>query len=432
MYDKENRIPIYSAYIHTNGGNGIRSNDWYIEPQLIDRRREKNMIIVSNNATEEEKESQAVSEDYTATDATRYDRGHLSPSMHHNNEESRTATFTLTNIVPQRTILNQGEWNRYETEIMQQFVNGCTTTYVIVGVIRGKNDKKTINNRVKVPSHLWTAACCVNNNNNPMRSLGYIAENDDKPVEDINLADLQRQIKGLVTCCCEKLQDLDLSNTTITPECMRTLALTVHAFKYVSLWSCGLTSGCCVALSSALSAEHSRLTQLELNDNNLQDSGVRLLCEGLRNRNCKLEKLGLNSCGLTSGCCGALSSVLSDEHSRLTELWLGGNNLEDSGVDQICDGLRSPNCKLEKLGLLSCHLTHECCEALSSVLSDEHSCLTKLELGQNNLGDSGVHLLCEPLKSTNCKLEKLSAICPKNDLRYEEVEEVTYACAAES
>ncbi|XP_039617940.1 endonuclease domain-containing 1 protein-like [Polypterus senegalus] len=196
MYDKENRIPIYSAYIHTNGGNGIRSNDWYIEPQLIDRRREKNMIIVSNNATEEEKESQAVSEDYTATDATRYDRGHLSPSMHHNNEESRTATFTLTNIVPQRTILNQGEWNRYETEIMQQFVNGCTTTYVIVGVIRGKNDKKTINNRVKVPSHLWTAACCVNNNNNPMRSLGYIAENDDKPVEDINLADLQRQIKG--------------------------------------------------------------------------------------------------------------------------------------------------------------------------------------------------------------------------------------------
>uniref|UniRef100_A0A8C4RK82 Uncharacterized protein n=1 Tax=Erpetoichthys calabaricus TaxID=27687 RepID=A0A8C4RK82_ERPCA len=245
-----------------------------------------------------------------------------------------------------------------------------------------------------------------------------------------------------------RLTELDLGNNKLDNSGVNLLCKGWSTCKLLKLglWSCGLTSGCCVALSSVLSAEHSHLTQLELNDNNLQDSGVRLLCEGLRNRNCKLEKLGiefffvnicqtsigassahshslsvslslfshhfyrLNSCGVTSGCCGALSSVLSDEHSRLTELWLGGNNLEDSGVDQICDGLRSPNCKLEKLGLLSCHLTHECCEALSSVLSDEHSCLTKLELGQNNLGDSGVHLLCEPLRNTNCKLEKLRIV----------------------
>uniref|UniRef100_A0A8C4X3S0 Endonuclease domain-containing 1 protein n=1 Tax=Erpetoichthys calabaricus TaxID=27687 RepID=A0A8C4X3S0_ERPCA len=136
-------------------------DDWYIEPQ----------VSLSSNTTEEAKDRQAVSKDYTAVDATRYDRGHLSPCMHHNNDDSRTATFTLTNIVPQRTILNQGQWNHYETEIMQQFVNGCYRTYVIVGVIRGKSK---INNRVNVPSHLWTAACCVNDSNNPINFLGYI------------------------------------------------------------------------------------------------------------------------------------------------------------------------------------------------------------------------------------------------------------------
>uniref|UniRef100_A0A8C4X439 Endonuclease domain-containing 1 protein n=1 Tax=Erpetoichthys calabaricus TaxID=27687 RepID=A0A8C4X439_ERPCA len=151
-------------------------DDWYIEPQHLFPYRNQ----------------YAVSKDYTAVDATRYDRGHLSPCMHHNNDDSRTATFTLTNIVPQRTILNQGQWNHYETEIMQQFVNGCYRTYVIVGVIRGKSK---INNRVNVPSHLWTAACCVNDSNNPINFLGYIAKNDNNAVEDINLETLQEQIE---------------------------------------------------------------------------------------------------------------------------------------------------------------------------------------------------------------------------------------------
>uniref|UniRef100_A0A8C4SUL8 NACHT domain-containing protein n=1 Tax=Erpetoichthys calabaricus TaxID=27687 RepID=A0A8C4SUL8_ERPCA len=52
----------------------------------------------------------------------------------------------------------------------------------------------------------------------------------------------------------------------------------------------------------------------------------------------------LRSCRLTVRCCSALSSVLSAPNSRLTELRLGkNNNMEDSGVEQLCEGLRSPN-----------------------------------------------------------------------------------------
>ncbi|XP_028675803.2 NACHT, LRR and PYD domains-containing protein 3-like [Erpetoichthys calabaricus] len=179
--------------------------------------------------------------------------------------------------------------------------------------------------------------------------------------------------------------------------------------KLDSVWlmSTGLTSKCCEALSLALSVEHSQLVELLLEDNNLSDSGVHLLCEGLKSPNCKVELLRLSSCGLTFGCCEALSSAISVEHSQLTELELNDNQLEDSGVHHLCDGLRNKNCKLETLGLESCGLTAQCCEALSSALSSEHSHLTELLLDNNNLENSGVHLLCKGLRNKICKLETL-------------------------
>ncbi|XP_039618285.1 NACHT, LRR and PYD domains-containing protein 3-like [Polypterus senegalus] len=87
----------------------------------------------------------------------------------------------------------------------------------------------------------------------------------------------------------------------------------------------------------------------------MKNSGIDQLCEGLRSENCKLEKLNLSLCGLTSRCSSALSSALSAPHSQLTELNLSDNNMKDSGVDQLCERLRSENCKLEKLKCLSKH-----------------------------------------------------------------------------
>ncbi|XP_039616438.1 ribonuclease inhibitor-like [Polypterus senegalus] len=83
----------------------------------------------------------------------------------------------------------------------------------------------------------------------------------------------------------------------------------------------------------------------------MEDSGVDQLCEGLRSENCKLEKLNLSFCGLTSRCSASLSSVLSSPHSQLTELDLSKNKLGDSGAHQLCKGLLTPNCKLRTLKL---------------------------------------------------------------------------------
>uniref|UniRef100_A0A8C6XC08 Endonuclease domain-containing 1 protein n=1 Tax=Naja naja TaxID=35670 RepID=A0A8C6XC08_NAJNA len=200
MYDKTRRIPLYSAYKH-KPGEGDRQVDWMIEPQLAlpgDQNR-KSMELEESCGIDQKilEKSQAVDRDYRA--ANRQDRGHLAPSSHQPDQDSKAATFTFTNIVPQFSALNQGTWREYEEHINTA---GCYETYIIVGAVPGNNK---INNRVNVPSHIWAAGCCILQKGR--RSWAVIAQNDQNNVDRHTLGELQGRLAKLY-----KKKKIDLFN----------------------------------------------------------------------------------------------------------------------------------------------------------------------------------------------------------------------------
>uniref|UniRef100_A0A8C1M7M1 Uncharacterized protein n=1 Tax=Cyprinus carpio TaxID=7962 RepID=A0A8C1M7M1_CYPCA len=118
--------------------------------------------------------------------------------------------------------------------------------------------------------------------------------------------------------------------------------------------------------------------------------------------------LQLCGCNLTAQSCGSLSLAVQSSNSILRELDLSNNDMQDSGVKLLSDGLKSPNCQLEILRLSGCMVTEEGCGYVSSALSSNPSRLRELDLSYNHPRDSGVKLLFEKLEDSNCSLDKLN------------------------
>ncbi|XP_028297325.1 protein NLRC3-like [Gouania willdenowi] len=80
----------------------------------------------------------------------------------------------------------------------------------------------------------------------------------------------------------EHLEVFDLKSFSPSEEAFLKLLPVVKASKNVELSSCGLSKRSCAALSSVLSSQSSSVKHLDLSNNDLQDSGVKLLCVGLK------------------------------------------------------------------------------------------------------------------------------------------------------
>ncbi|CAL8277883.1 unnamed protein product [Gadus morhua 'NCC'] len=204
----------------------------------------------------------------------------------------------------------------------------------------------------------------------------------------------------------EELDVFDLKKYSASEEGLLGLLPVVKGSKTSLLNGCHLSERCCEALASVLSSNSSCLRELDLSNNYLLDSGVKLLSAGLGSPHCKLETLRMTGCQLKERCCEALASVLSS-NSSLRELDLGNNDLQDSGVKLLSAGLGSPHCTLETLSLSGCLVTEGGCLSLASALSSNPSHLRELDLSYNHPGDSGAALLSAGLKNPHWRLDTL-------------------------
>uniref|UniRef100_A0A8C1K9J8 Uncharacterized protein n=1 Tax=Cyprinus carpio TaxID=7962 RepID=A0A8C1K9J8_CYPCA len=149
----------------------------------------------------------------------------------------------------------------------------------------------------------------------------------------------------------EPLDELDLSKYNTSDEGRRRLIPAVINCRKALLASCNLTCQDCEIVSSALQSSNSVLRELDLNNNDLQDSGVKLLSDGLKSPNCQLEILRLSGCMVTEKGCGYLSSALSSNPSHLRELDLSYNHPGQSGDQLLKHKLQDPNYKLQILNM---------------------------------------------------------------------------------
>ncbi|KAK2879118.1 hypothetical protein Q8A67_019909 [Cirrhinus molitorella] len=99
---------------------------------------------------------------------------------------------------------------------------------------------------------------------------------------------------------------------------MRLIPAVVNCRKAL-LADCNLTGQCFESLSSCLQSSNS-LRELDLSHNDLQDSGVKRLSDGLKSSHCQLNILRLSGCMTGETQCGSWRKV--QDYSRTTEIYL--------------------------------------------------------------------------------------------------------------
>lgn len=216
------------------------------------------MFIGVNNAY-----GQAITQDSEIT------RGHMNPSAINSfNNDFMTATFTLTNTVPQFKASNCGPWEEFETKIVDYAKDICGprggTLYLLTGrsengiipdplnpgkVVQDakntvpkpyQNKFGSVNQNLVIPRSVWTAGCCLwtepgrmTGNLWPARRAQSFAVMSNNQKDKGKLYQTQMSVRELE----ELLRDQNSAAVNLFPgdENCRNPANNIKRLKYISI-----------------------------------------------------------------------------------------------------------------------------------------------------------------------------------------------------
>ena len=148
LYDKTYKTALWVAYATSNSGdfkdNNVGRNEaWAYDPAI------------------DQSWQQDLSGAYSSSNGRRYDRGHqVASNDRQTTTEQNQQTFYYTNMTPQYSSLNQGQWNTLEQKVqgVATVSTGRDTLYVVTGplfegTLATVTDKS--GNECKVPSGYW-------------------------------------------------------------------------------------------------------------------------------------------------------------------------------------------------------------------------------------------------------------------------------------
>ena len=99
-----------------------------------------------------------------------YDRGHMTPSGDRTRSiADNSATFLMTNIIPQLAANNQGPWEDFESYLRTLAQSG-NEIYIVSGVVG--NIGTISQGRITVPAFTWKVALVLPNGNNDLQRVG--------------------------------------------------------------------------------------------------------------------------------------------------------------------------------------------------------------------------------------------------------------------
>ncbi|XP_078528378.1 NACHT, LRR and PYD domains-containing protein 3-like [Lissotriton helveticus] len=262
----------------------------------------------------------------------------------------------------------------------------------------------------------WCFNCCMRckETKPDMSALCAVLKDPRSSLRELSLFDCGITSASYATLAValrsnRSLLDLDLGANKLLGDAGATLICDAlkepdTRLQKIRLFDCSITSASCAALAAALRSSRS-LLDLDLSVNPLGDAGGTLICDALKHPDTRLQKISLSECGLTAASCAALASSLSSICSLL-DLVLSHNSLGDAGATLIIDTLKEPDTRLQKICLSECGITGTSCAALAAALRSNCS-LLDLDLGYNALGVAGVSLICDALKHPDTRLQKI-------------------------